>query len=108
MRSPSGWAEVPCARCGARVAGLLDGNKSVLFNAEYILQVAGPVRLVMFYDAGQVRDIGEKFGMMEDILEVVPPPQPQTCGAGSSCSSGNAECQGRCATSAGVSTCAPL
>lgn len=22
MRSPSGWAEVPCARCGARVAGL--------------------------------------------------------------------------------------
>jgi outer membrane protein insertion porin family len=55
---------------------VLGGNKSVLFNAEYILQVAGPVRLVMFYDAGQVRDIGEKFGMMEDILQVVPPPQP--------------------------------
>jgi outer membrane protein insertion porin family len=55
---------------------VLGGNKSVLFNAEYILQIAGPVRLVMFYDAGQVRDIGESFGMKEDILEVVPPPQP--------------------------------
>lgn len=55
---------------------VLGGNKSVLFNAEYIIQIAGPVRLVMFYDAGQVRDIGEKFGMKEDILEVVPPPQP--------------------------------
>ncbi len=55
---------------------VLGGNKSVLFNAEYILQIAGPVRLVMFYDAGQVRDIGEKFGMQEDILEVVPPPLP--------------------------------
>ncbi len=38
-----------------------------------------------------------------------PAGSPGTCsaklGAGSSCSSGNAECQGRCATSAGVSTC---
>ncbi len=55
---------------------VLGGNKSVLFNAEYILQIAGPVRLVMFYDAGQVRDIGESFGMKEDILEVVPPTPP--------------------------------
>ena len=55
---------------------VLGGNKSVLFNAEYILQVAGPVRLVMFYDAGQVRDIGQSFGMQEDILEVVPPTPP--------------------------------
>ena len=55
---------------------VLGGNKSVLFNAEYILQIAGPVRLVMFYDAGQVRDIGQSFGMKEDILEVVPPTPP--------------------------------
>ncbi len=55
---------------------VLGGNKSVLFNAEYLIQIAGPVRLVLFYDAGQVRDIGESFGMKEDILEVVPPPQP--------------------------------
>jgi outer membrane protein insertion porin family len=55
---------------------VLGGNKSMLFNAEYLIQIAGPVRLVLFYDAGQVRDIGESFGMKEDILEVVPPPQP--------------------------------
>ncbi len=55
---------------------VLGGNKSLLFNAEFITQVAGPVRLVLFYDAGQVRDIGDKFGWKEDILEIVPPPQP--------------------------------
>ncbi|MEZ5290486.1 MAG: outer membrane protein assembly factor BamA [Vicinamibacterales bacterium] len=55
---------------------VLGGNKSLLFNAEYLIQVAGPVRLVLFYDAGQVRDIGEKFGMKEDILQLVPAPQP--------------------------------
>jgi outer membrane protein insertion porin family len=33
---------------------VIGGNKSVLFNAEYLIQVAGPVRLVLFYDAGQV------------------------------------------------------
>jgi hypothetical protein len=41
---------------------VLGGNKSLLFNAEYMISIAGPVRLVLFYDAGQVRDIGEKFG----------------------------------------------
>jgi len=55
---------------------VLGGNKSMLFNAEYLLQIAGPVRLVLFYDAGQVRDIGQSFGMKEDILEVVPPTPP--------------------------------
>jgi outer membrane protein insertion porin family len=55
---------------------VLGGNKSMLFNAEYLVQIAGPVRLVLFYDAGQVRDLGQKFGWKEDILEVVPPPQP--------------------------------
>jgi outer membrane protein insertion porin family len=55
---------------------VLGGNKSLLLNGEFITQIAGPVRLVLFYDAGQVRDIGEKFGWQEDILEVVPPPLP--------------------------------
>jgi outer membrane protein assembly factor BamA len=55
---------------------VLGGNKSMLFNAEYLFQIAGPVRLVLFYDTGQVRDIGEKFGWKEDILEVVPAPRP--------------------------------
>lgn len=33
---------------------VLGGNKSLLFNAEYLISIAGPVRLVLFYDAGQV------------------------------------------------------
>jgi outer membrane protein insertion porin family len=55
---------------------VLGGNKSLLLNGEFITQIAGPVRLVLFYDAGQVRDIGEKFGWQEDILEIVPPTPP--------------------------------
>jgi outer membrane protein insertion porin family len=44
---------------------VMGGNKLMLFNAEYLIQVAGPVRLVLFYDAGQVRDFGQKFAMSE-------------------------------------------
>jgi outer membrane protein insertion porin family len=42
---------------------VLGGNKSLLFNAEYLISVAGPVRLVLFYDAGQALDEGQNFGM---------------------------------------------
>ena len=49
------------------------GNKSLLFNAEYLISIAGPVRLVLFYDAGQVRDIGHRFGWKEPITERVAP-----------------------------------
>jgi outer membrane protein insertion porin family len=35
---------------------VIGGNKSLLFNAEYLIQVKGPVRLILFYDAGQVKD----------------------------------------------------
>jgi outer membrane protein insertion porin family len=52
------------------------GNKTLLFNAEYYLNVGGPVRLVAFYDAGQVRDLGQKFGWYEDVTQQVPPPAP--------------------------------
>ena len=38
---------------------VIGGNKSLLFNAEYLISIAGPVRLVLFADAGQVRDYGE-------------------------------------------------
>jgi outer membrane protein insertion porin family len=55
---------------------VLGGNKSLLFNGEYIITVAGPVRLVLFYDAGQVRDFGQKFGWKEDLTRVVVPPPP--------------------------------
>ena len=31
---------------------------------------------MLFYDTGQVRDIGESFGLKEDIIETVQPPLP--------------------------------
>ena len=34
---------------------VLGGNKSLLFNIEELISIAGPVRLVLFYDAGQVQ-----------------------------------------------------
>ncbi len=46
---------------------MLGGNKSLLFNGEYLIQVAGPVRLVLFYDTGQVRDEGQNFRMSEFV-----------------------------------------
>jgi outer membrane protein insertion porin family len=46
---------------------VLGGNKSLLFNGEYLIQVAGPVRLVLFYDAGQVREEGQNFRMDEFV-----------------------------------------
>jgi outer membrane protein assembly factor BamA len=52
------------------------GNKTLLFNAEYYFNVGGPVRLVGFYDAGQVRDVGTSLGWWEDITRLVPPPAP--------------------------------
>ncbi len=54
------------------VTGLvIGGNKSLLFNAEYLISIAGPVRLVLFYDAGQVRDTGENFAWMEPVTRQV-------------------------------------
>ena len=40
---------------------VIGGNKSLLFNAEYLISVGGPVRLILFYDAGQVKDVGFRF-----------------------------------------------
>ena len=48
---------------------VIGGNKSLLFNAEYLISIAGPVRLVLFYDAGQVRDRGENFSWREPITQ---------------------------------------
>jgi outer membrane protein insertion porin family len=44
---------------------VIGGNKSMLFNAEYLITIAGPVRLVLFGDAGQVRDLGQRFSWDE-------------------------------------------
>ena len=46
---------------------VIGGNKSLLVNAEYLISIAGPVRLVLFADAGQVRDNGQKFGWKEPV-----------------------------------------
>jgi outer membrane protein insertion porin family len=48
---------------------VLGGNKSLLFNAEYLIHVAGPVRLVLFADAGQVRDRGQNFAWKEPMIQ---------------------------------------
>jgi len=53
---------------------VLGGNKSLLFNAEYLISIAGPVRLVLFADAGQVRDAGENFGWKQPVYEAQFPP----------------------------------
>lgn len=45
------------------------GNKNLLFNAELVFAVAGPVRILGFFDAGQVRDIGEKFAWKENVFQ---------------------------------------
>lgn len=50
---------------------VVGGNKSLLFNAEYIITIAGPVRLVLFADAGQVRDVGQPFAFKEAIYQTV-------------------------------------
>ena len=42
---------------------VMGGNKSLLFNLEYQFVLGGPVRLVTFYDAGQVQDFGREFTM---------------------------------------------
>jgi outer membrane protein insertion porin family len=55
---------------------VLGGNKTMLLNAEYLINIAGPVRLVLFYDTGQVRDIGQSFAWREDINERVDPSLP--------------------------------
>jgi outer membrane protein insertion porin family len=55
---------------------VLGGNKSLLFNAEYLISIMSQVRIVLFFDAGQVRDIGENFAWKEDVTRLVPPPIP--------------------------------
>ena len=53
---------------------VIGGNKSLLFNAEYLITIAGPVRLVLFADAGQVRNLGQAFAWKENVISIIPPP----------------------------------
>ena len=42
---------------------VLGGNKSLLFNAEYMISIVSQVRLIFFYDAGQVADERQSFAL---------------------------------------------
>jgi outer membrane protein insertion porin family len=55
---------------------VLGGNKSLLFNAEYLISIMSQVRIVAFFDAGQVRDFGEPFSWKEPLLELRVPTPP--------------------------------
>jgi outer membrane protein insertion porin family len=55
---------------------VLGGNKSLLFNIEQAITIAGPVRLILFYDAGQVRDNGQNFTFIEQVQQPVAPALP--------------------------------
>jgi outer membrane protein insertion porin family len=61
---------------------VLGGNKTLLFNGEFYFNVASTVRILAFYDAGQVRDLGQPIAWWEDVREIVPPPGPLLAGAG--------------------------
>ena len=41
------------------------GNKFLLFNAEYYFDVAGPVRILAFHDAGQAFDEKQRFNLLQ-------------------------------------------
>ncbi len=47
----------------ARTGLVLGGNKSLLFNGEYLITISQPVRLIFFYDTGQVQDRGMGFAI---------------------------------------------
>jgi outer membrane protein insertion porin family len=55
---------------------VVGGNKSLNFNIEYYYNIAGPVRLVAFWDAGQVQDVGNPFAWKEPIVVRVLPTGP--------------------------------
>ena len=42
---------------------VLGGNKSLLFNGEYLFTIVSQVRVIAFYDAGQVADDNQPFAM---------------------------------------------
>jgi outer membrane protein insertion porin family len=53
---------------------VIGGNKTLLFNAEYSINVGGPVRLIAFYDAGQVQDVGVPFKWWEKLYTTTTSP----------------------------------
>jgi len=51
------------------------GNKALVFNAEYYVDI-GQVRVLAFYDAGQVQDVGDNFIWSEQIVQINFPTPP--------------------------------
>ena len=47
------------------------GNKSLLFNGEFYWNIGGPVRVLAFYDAGQVKDVGQNLRWYDPIVQPV-------------------------------------
>jgi hypothetical protein len=48
----------------------------LLFNFEYLFSIVSQVRLIFFYDAGQVRNEGDSFSWTEDLFRQQLPPAP--------------------------------
>jgi hypothetical protein len=53
---------------------VLGGNKSLLFNLEQNFNIMPQLRIILFYDAGQVRDVGQPFSWTETLSLRVPAP----------------------------------
>ena len=59
------------------ITGLvLGGNKDLLFNIEQNFNIMSQLRVILFYDAGQVRDVGENFSFWETHVTRIVPPLP--------------------------------
>jgi len=59
------------------ITGLvLGGNKDLLFNVEQNINIMSQLRVILFYDAGQVRDVGQSFSFWETLTRRVIPDLP--------------------------------
>jgi outer membrane protein insertion porin family len=59
---------------------VVGGNKSLVFNGEIYYNIAGPVRVLGFFDAGQVQDFGVKLRWKDPITELRFPDRPLLSG----------------------------
>jgi outer membrane protein assembly factor BamA len=57
---------------------VLGGNKSLLFNFEQNFNIVSQVRIIAFFDAGQVRDEGQNFVWKEQLTKQIVDPAPAT------------------------------
>jgi outer membrane protein assembly factor BamA len=55
---------------------LVGGNKLMTFNYEYYINLFAQARLVLFYDAGQVQDLGVPFAWKEKTFSLIAPGVP--------------------------------